>query len=277
MNKDVLQLMKNKFFKLSKSQKKISKYILDNYSKVAFMTAKELAKTTNVSESTVVRFAHALGFKGYPEFIDNLQENIKSKLTTVERLELYNDNNNKIMNLDIANIKKAIKNNPEENVKNVVNQLSNSKTIYILGLRSSEILADYLTYYLDLITNDTVIKKINNQRIFDTLVKINSKDTLVAIGFPRYSKMTLKALEYAESNNSTIVAITDSEVSPLTKFADYSLYADITMSSFIDSFVAPMSLINLLITKISMKNKDYVEEKFQKLEDVWNTFEIYNQ
>lgn len=249
MDKDVLQLMKNKFFKLSKSQKRISKYILDNYSKVAFMTAKELATITDVSESTVVRFANALGFKGYPEFIENLQENIKSKLTTVERLELYNNNNNKIMNLDIKNIKKAIKNNPEENVKNVVNQLSNSQTIYILGLRSSEILADYLTYYLDLITNDTVIKKINNQRIFDTLVKIDSKDTLVAIGFPRYSKMTLKALEYAESNNSTIVAITDSEVSPLTKFANFSLYADITMSSFIDSFVAPMSLINLLILR----------------------------
>jgi DNA-binding MurR/RpiR family transcriptional regulator len=282
MNSDVINLIESKYFSLSKSQKRISDYILDNYSKVAFMTAKVLAKNSNVSESTVVRFANALGFEGYPELIEALQENIKSKLTTIERFDLINENSNlkdkritnKIMQLDIQNIKSTINKNSKETIDKIVKELSNSQRIFILGLRSSKVLGSYLEYYLSLIFNETSVKEINPHSIFDSLVNLRSGDVLFAIGFPRYSKITIEALKYAKDNN-TIISLTDSKLSPLSDYSKYTLLADLSISTFINSLAAPMSIINSLVMAISLENKKTVHEKFKRLETVWDMYDIF--
>lgn len=282
-NLDVIKTIRNKYFKLSKSQKRISDYILSNYSKVAFMTAKVLAEKSNVSESTVVRFANALGFEGYPELIIALQENIKSKLTTIERFDLINEKTtedkqritNEIMQLDIQNIKSTINKNNKESIDKIVDELSNSNKIFILGLRSSKVLASYLEYYLSLIFYETHVKEINPHSIFDSLVNFNSGDVLFAIGFPRYSKITIEALKYAKDNDITIISLTDSQLSPLCEYSKHVLVADLSISTFINSLAAPMSLINSLIMAISLKNKTTVQEKFKKLENVWDKYDIF--
>jgi len=283
MNSDVISLIESKYFSLSKSQKRISDYILDNYSKVAFMTAKVLAQNSNVSESTVVRFANALGFEGYPELIEALQENIKSKLTTIERFDLINENSNlkdkkitnEIMQLDIQNIKSTINKNSVETIDNIVKELSNSQRIFILGLRSSKVLGSYLEYYLSLIFNETSVKEINPHSIFDSLVNLRAGDVLFAIGFPRYSKITIEALKYAKDNNITIISLTDSKLSPLSDYSKYTLLADLSISTFINSLAAPMSIINSLVMAISLENKKTVHEKFKRLETVWDMYDIF--
>lgn len=283
MDRNVIELIKKKYFNLSKSQKRISDYILENYSKVAFMTAKKLSENVQVSESTVVRYANALGFKGYPELIEALQENIKSKLTTIERFELVKENNEKIdktynkkiMQLDIENIKTSINQNDNETINLIVDELSKSKRIFILGLRSSKVLAGYLKYYLSLIFNDISVKEIESYNVFDDLVNLKEGDILFAIAFPRYSKLTLEALKYAKDNGITIIGLTDSNVSPIKKYSKHCLVAELSISTFIDSLVAPMSLINSLIVAISIKNKSSVQKKFEKLEKVWNKYDIF--
>lgn len=283
MDRNVIELIKKKYFNLSKSQKRISDYVLENYSKVAFMTAKKLSENVQVSESTVVRYANALGFKGYPELIEALQENIKSKLTTIERFELVKENNKKIdktynkkiMQLDIENIKTSINQNDNETINLIVDELSKSRRIFILGLRSSKVLAGYLKYYLSLIFNDISVKEIESYNVFDDLVNLKEGDILFAIAFPRYSKLTLEALKYAKDNDITIIGLTDSNVSPIRKYSKYCLVAELSISTFIDSLVAPMSLINSLIVAISIKNKSSVQKKFEKLEKVWNKYDIF--
>jgi len=282
MEKNVINLIKSKYFNLSKSQKRISDYILKNNQKVAFMTAKELSNESQVSESTVVRYAIALGFNGYPELIESIQDNIKSKLTTIERFDLSTSTNSKgedsfknIMRNDIENIRSTIKQNSQETIDLIADELAKSNRIYILGLRSSKVLANYLHYYISLIFNETFVKEVDSQNVFDDLVNLKPGDVLVAIAFPRYSKLTIEALKYAKDNNITVIALTDSSLSPLNEYSKYTLLADLSISTFIDSLVAPMSLLNLLITSISIRNKETVQQKFEKLEKVWDEYGIF--
>ena len=282
MEKNVINLIKSKYFNLSKSQKRISDYILKNHQKVAFMTAKELSNESQVSESTVVRYAIALGFNGYPELIESIQDNIKSKLTTIERFDLSNNNNLtgdetsiNVMRNDIKNIKSTIKQNSQETIDLIADELAKSNRIYILGLRSSKVLANYLHYYISLIFSETFVKEIEAQNVFDDLVNLKSGDVLVAIAFPRYSKLTIEALKYAKENKITVIALTDSSLSPLNEYSKYTLLADLSISTFIDSLVAPMSVLNLLITSISIRYKKTIQQKFEKLEKVWDEHGIF--
>ena len=282
MNENVINIIKNRYFHMSKSQKRISDYILNNSTKVAFMTAKALAKESEVSESTVVRFANSIGFIGYPELIDALQDNIKSKITTIERFDLSNDDdfqdeefNKSIMHYDIKNIKSAIKKNSNETIDLIADELSESNRIYILGLRSSKILSSYLSYYLSLMFSESFVKEIEAQNIFDDLVNLRQGDVLVAIAFPRYSKLTIEALKYAKDNKIIVIGLTDSYMSPICEYSKYTLFADLSISTFINSLVAPMSLINSIIMAISKKNKKTIQQKFEKLENVWDEYGIF--
>lgn len=278
---DLMKLIQLKFPRLSKGQKLIAEYILKHYDKAAFMTAAKLGQTVNVSESTVVRFANELGFSGYPKLQKALQEMIKTKLTSVQRIEISSDYMSEenvmksVLKADMENIRATLEKINDSTFENVVNALFKANRIYIVGYRSSQALADFLAFYLGLVLDN--VKLISNgvSDVFEQLLRVKEGDVVIGIGFPRYSSTTVEALRFAKSKNADVVAITDSLLSPLASTSDYSLIAQSNMASFVDSLVAPLSVINALIVAVGIREKQKVSETFETLENIWDEYNVY--
>lgn len=279
---DLMRMIQTKFSRLSKGQKLIAEYILKHYDKAAFMTAAKLGASVGVSESTVVRFANQLGYEGYPELQKALQELIKNKLTTAQRIELSNDfiipNNalKGVLKSDIENIRSTMEKINYEAFESTVNSILSSKKIYIVGLRSSAALADFLGFYLNLILDNVKIVSYGMSDIFEQMLSLGEGDCVIGIGFPRYAMRTVETLNYAKSRGADVIAITDSVLSPLATKADYVLIAESNMASFVDSLVAPLSVINALIIAVGLKEKDKISKTFTELEHVWQEYQIYS-
>ncbi|NCC87400.1 MAG: MurR/RpiR family transcriptional regulator [Clostridia bacterium] len=269
---------------LSKSHKKIASYILEHYDKAAFMTAATLGKTVDISESTVVRFATQLGFEGYPELQKTLQEMIKNKLTAIQRMEVTSvnmmDENalDKVLSSDIDMIRSTLENISKENFKLAVEAINKAKKIYILGVRSSASLASFIAFYFNLVYDQVeLVDSESASGIFEKIFKITSDDVCIAISFPRYSKQTINALQFIHSKGARVVAITDSNSSPIVQFSDYILVAKSNMASFVDSLVAPLSVINALIVAVTLEKKEEVFKNFSELESVWEKYQVYEK
>lgn len=281
-NIDLIKLMQQNFARLSKGQKLIAEYIMENYDKAAFMTAAKLGETVGVSESTVVRFADTLGYNGYRELQNELQEVIKNKLTTVQRISLVDDYSNKgnllkkVFKKDMSNINKTIDEIDYEIFQDAVNEILNSEKVYVLGLRSSSFLAGYLGFYLNFILENVTVVTAGPSDIFEQLLKVTNKDIVIGISYPRYSTRTLEALNYVKRKGCKVIGITDSLISPAAQISDITLLASSNMVSFVDSLVAPMSLINALVIAIGMEKKDDITRYFESLEDIWRKHSVYN-
>ena len=279
---DLMKLIQMKFPRLSKGQKLIADFILKNYDKAAFMTAAKLGDSVGVSESTVVRFAIELGFSGYPKLQKALQELIKNKLTSVQRLELSNDYACEenvlrgVLKSDIENLRVTLEKISQDNFNSVVNEIFKAKTVYIVGLRSSSAIAEFLGFYLRLIVQDVRVVSHNISNIFEQMINCGEDDLVIGIGFPRYALRTINGLEFAKERGAKVVAITDSNVSPLATVADYTLIAQSNMASFVDSLVAPLSVINALIIAIGIREKDKITSTFYELEELWKSYDIYS-
>lgn len=283
-NKDIIKNIKERYSSFSKGQKKIADYIFENSDKVAYMTANKLADTVGVSDSTVVRFAVEIGFPGYPEFLKTLRELVSTQLTAVQRMEIASSNFTgedvleKVINSDIDKLKKTLLNINKEDFNKAVETIINAKTIYILGVRSSASLAGFLGFNFNLMFDNVKLIHTNSvSEMFEQLLNVGKDDVVIGISFPRYSRRTVKALQYAKSCDAKIVAITDSKMSPLTACADYSLIARSDMASFADSLVAPLSLINAIIVAIAMNKTEEISETFNKLENIWDEYEVYDK
>lgn len=280
--KDLMRLIQLKFPRLSKGQKLIAEYILKHYDKAAFMTAAKLGITVNVSESTVVRFANELGFSGYPKLQKALQELIKTKLTSVQRIELSNDYIGEenalksVLKADMENIRATLEKINSNTFEDVINVIFKAKRIYIIGLRSSLALSDFLGFYLNLILDNVKVVAPGVSDIFEQLLRIGEGDLIIGIGFPRYSARTIEALKYSKNRGAEVVAITDSLLSPLASNADYALIAQSNMASFVDSLVAPLSVINALVVAVGLREKEKISETFETLEDIWEDYNVYN-
>lgn len=279
---DLMRIIQIKFPRLSKGQKLIAEYILKHYDKAAFMTAAKLGISVGVSESTVVRFANELGFSGYPKLQKALQELIKNKLTTVQRIELSNafiseENSLKaVLKSDMENIRVTLEKINHKIFDEVVNSIFAAKRIYIIGLRSSTALSEFLGFYLNLILDNVHVINCGMSDIFEQIINISSDDILIGIGFPRYAARTIEALSFAKSRNTKVVAITDSLLSPLATEADYTLIAQSNMASFVDSLVAPLSVINALIVAVGLREKETISKTFSDLEDIWEEYRVYS-
>lgn len=281
-NEDLMRTIQLKFPRLSKGQKLIAEYILKHYDKAAFMTAAKLGISVGVSESTVVRFANELGFSGYPKLQKALQELIKNKLTTVQRLELSNDYISEenalkgVLKADMENIRATLEKINQKTFEEVVNEILKAKRIYIIGLRSSTALADFLGFYLNVILDNVKVVGYGISDIFEQMISVGEGDLVIGIGFPRYAVKTIQALEFAHKRNASVVAITDSLLSPLAGKADHTLIAQSNMASFVDSLVAPLSVINALIIAVGLMEKDKIASTFKSLEDIWEEYQIYS-
>ncbi|WP_297439448.1 MurR/RpiR family transcriptional regulator [uncultured Clostridium sp.] len=280
-SQDLMKVIQTKFPKLSKGQKLIAEYILTNYDKAAFMTAAKLGISVGVSESTVVRFAIELGFTGYPKLQKSLQELIKNKLTTVQRLELSSDfireeNPLKgVLKADIENIRATLEKINHSDFEQIVDDIFRAKRIYIVGLRSSMALAEFLGFYLGLILDNVKVVSSGMSDIFEQMINIGEGDVVIGIGFPRYATKTIDALAFAKSRNAKAIAITDSLISPLATNADCTLIAQSNMASFVDSLVAPLSIINALVISIGMREKEKITRTFEDLEGIWKDYNVY--
>ena len=283
-NKNEVNLMekiKNRYYRLSKSQKMIANYILNHYDKAAFMTASQLGETVEISESTVVRFANALGYSGYPKLQKALQELIKTKLTTVQRLELSDSQITQdsiiedVIKSDIDSIQATINELNKEEFSKIVDVINKAKNIYIIGFRTSTVLAEFLGFYLNLILDNVRVVRYGVSDIYEQLIHITNEDIVIGISFPRYSKKTTQMLEFVSEKDAQVIAITDSDLSPLIEYSDYKLIAYSNMVSFVDSLVVPLSLMNALIVSIGMGKREYITKKFEDLESIWERYEIY--
>lgn len=279
---DLMRTIQIKFPRLSKGQKLIAEYILKHYDKAAFMTAAKLGVSVGVSESTVVRFANELGFTGYPKLQKALQELIKNKLTTVQRIELSNDFVSEesalkgVLKSDMENIRATLEKINHKTFEDVVNSIFTAKKIYIIGLRSSTALAEFLGFYLGLISENVKVVGYGISDIFEQMINVTGDDLVIGIGFPRYAARTIESLAFAQSRGAKVVAITDSLLSPLAARADYTLIAQSNMASFVDSLVAPLSVINALIIAVGLREKEKISSTFTDLENIWEEYQVYS-
>lgn len=284
MNKDVISKIEDASRSFSKGQKHIAKYILENYDKAAFMTASKLGGAVGVSESTVVRFAADLGYDGYPAMRKALQEMIKNKLTWVQRMEVSRDiikSENALTNTmtsDAERVRLTLEGMDREEFRRAAQAIVDAKNIYIVGSRSSMALAQYLSFYLNYIfPNVNVVNEVSASDIFEQIMRIGEGDILIAISFPRYSTRTLRAMRFASDKGATILGITDSPDSPVAAISQIRLYAKTGMLSFVDSLVAPLSLINAIIIESAALCGDNLAENFANLEKVWATYNVYEK
>lgn len=280
-SKQLISSIQSQYPRFSKGQKLIAKYILENYDKVAFMTACKLGDTVGVSESTVVRFANALGYSGYPKLQDALQELIKNKLTTVQRVEMakeYNDDSvilNKVLKSDIDNIRTTLEEIDENAFEESSKQLLKAKKIYILGMRTSFAIAQYLGFYLNIILDNVQIIRMDMGDAFEQVVRVGEGDVVLAISFPRYSKKSYQIVKYAKEKGAHIISLTDSLFAPVASLADNTLLVKSNMASFVDSLVPALSIANALIISVGMKEKEDIKKCFDDLEQIWEKYSVY--
>lgn len=284
MAADIAQRIRNIYSTLSKGHKKIANVILNDYDKAAYLTASKLGGLVGVSESTVVRFAGELGFEGYSEFQHAVQELVRIKLTPNQRIEVTKqrigraDVLESVIESDINKIRYTLDNLDRDVFNKSVDAILGARTIYVTGARSTESLARLLSYNLSLIfDNVRFINPTSSAEVFEQMYSIGEEDTVVAFSFPRYSSKIVNAVKFARHNSAKVVAFTDSDISPLAEYANYLIAAQSDMASFMDSLVAPLSIINAIIVEITRRKEKEIRARFDTLEKIWDEYEVYTK
>ena len=280
---NLLSRMNTQYHKFSKGQKKLVSYITDNYDKAAFFTAAKLGETVGVSESTVVRFAIHLGYKGSPEFQKALEELVRNKLNSIQRMEVtygrvpQSEILDTVLRADIEKIKLTMENIDHNAFELAVETILEAKSIYIVGIRSCAPLASFLGFYFNLLFDNVHLMHTNSSsELFEQMIHISKDDVIIGISFPRYSMRTLKALEFANNRNAKVITLTDSIHSPMNLYSSCNLIARSDMASIVDSLVAPLSVINALVVALCMRKQREVTATLEDLEKIWDEYQVYN-
>ena len=277
---ELLQRLNHSGKRLSKSHRRIAECIVTHYDKAAFMTASKLGEYVGVSESTVVRFAAALGYDGFPQLQKALQELIRHRLTATQRLEMTGDMGhaqvlNKVLKTDFQNIRTTLDELDLATFDAVIESILQARNLYVLGLRASAPLAEFFGHYLNFIFPNVHTVTSGVSDVFEQIARISDEDVLIGISFPRYTSHTVKAMKFARSRGATLIAITDGPLSPLHAEANLCLMAKSDMASFVDSLAAPISLINALIVALSQRRRTQVTDYFDKMENIWSEYRVY--
>ena len=281
---ELLKKIDERYAKLSKGQKKLADYIREDYDKAAFLTAAKMGEVVGVSESTVVRFATTLGYKGYPEFQKALEELVRTKLNSIQRMKVtygrisHGEILDSVLQSDIEKIKLTMASIDHNTFEQAVDTILNARKIYVVGIRSCAPLASFLSFYLNLICED--VKAVNtnsSSEIFEQLIRIGEEDVIIGISFPRYSMRTLKALEFASNRKAKVITLTDSVHSPMNLYSSCNLIARSDMASIVDSLVAPLSVVNALVVALCMKKQKEVVATLERLEQIWDEYQVYSK
>ena len=277
---DMIDRLNQSGKRISKGHRKIAQYIVEHYEKAVFMTASKLGESVGVSESTVVRFASAMGYEGYPQLQRSLQELVSHRLTANQRFEMSTEIDPSqalsiVLKSDMQNLRATLEQLDTAVFEDVVKRLLSARAIYVMGLRSAAPLAQFMGYYLNYIFDNVHLVSSGATDVFEEISKLKENDVLVGISFPRYSTRTLEAMRFAKRCGAQVVAITDGPMSPLADMADATLTARTDMASFVDSLAAPLSLINALLVALGLHRKEALKEHFRQLESIWETYEVY--
>ena len=280
---ELLGRMEERRSQMSKGQKRLADYVSKNYDKAVFLTAAKLGEVVGVSESTVVRFATQLGYKGYPGFQKALEELVRNKLNSIQRMEVtygrisQSEIIEAVLHSDIEKIKLTLEAIDQKAFDLAIDTLLNAKRVYVIGIRSCAPLASFLSFYLNLVCeNVTLVNTNSSSEIFEQLIRINEEDVIVGISFPRYSMRTLKALEFASNRKAKVITLTDSVHSPMNLYSSCNLIARSDMASIVDSLVAPLSVINALVVSLCMKKQLEVVTTLETLEKIWGEYQVYS-
>lgn len=279
---DVLRRISEQYDKMSKSHKAIANFISAHYDQAVFMTAAKLGETLGISESTVVRFANRVGYAGYPEFQRALEECVQGKLSSIQKMDAKYGRSTQsevltsVITADIEKLQHTIDHLDPAAFESAVDTILAADTIYIMGLRSNEPLAEFLHFYLNMIRGGVVLLKTTSvSETFEQMIRINEKDCFIGISFPRYSMRTLKAMEFASDRNAKVIAVTDSTHSPMSLYSSCNLLARSDMVSIVDSLVAPLSVINALVVALCLRCPQEVRHNLEMLEETWNNYQVY--
>lgn len=279
---DIVTRMNQNFAQMSKSHKKIASYIMDHYDTAVFMTAATLGKEIGISESTVVRFAAGLGYDGYPEFQKALEEWVKSKWNSLQQMGAKYGNSSQseiltsVIRADMEKMEDTIHNLDPAAFETAVSSILEAKHVYVIGLRSCEPLASFLSFYLSMIRGDVMqLKTTSTTELFEQMIRVSDEDVVIGISFPRYSMRTLKAMEFANDRNAKVITITDSVHSPMNLYSSCNLLARSDMVSIVDSLVAPLGVINALVVALCVKAPEQASKNLKDLEEVWANYQVY--
>ena len=280
---ELLARIEDRQGQFSKGQKRLADYVVENYDKAVFLTAAKLGEVVGVSESTVVRFATQLGYKGYPGFQKALEELVRNKLNSIQRMEVtygrisQSEILETVLHSDIEKIKMTLEAIDQKTFDLAIETILNAKRIYVVGIRSCAPLASFLSFYLNLVCeNVTTVNTNSSSEIFEQLIRINEDDVIIGISFPRYSMRTLKALEFASNRKAKVITLTDSVHSPMNLYSSCNLIARSDMASIVDSLVAPLSVINALVVALCMKKQQDVVMTLETLEKIWGEYQVYS-
>lgn len=284
MDVNIITKINQNYATFSKRQKLIADFVLTNFSKAANMTAAKLAEKVGVSESTVVRFATELNYPGYPEFVNAISEYMRSESSLIKRMESLStvienkDTLDIVMDSDIDNLKKSMAKIDKEQFSKAVDAVLNAKKIYILGVRSSACLASFAGFYFNMLFDNVRLVHTNSvSEMFEQILRVDENSVVFGISFPRYSKRTVKAMEFSKNRNATVIALTDSKKSPIAPYADYLITANSEMVSFVDSLVAPFSVLNAFVVELAMRKKGELITNFEHLEKIWEEYQVYDK
>ena len=284
MKSNLISAITERMPTLSKGQKRIARFILEHYDSAAFMTANKLGREVQVSESTVVRFATELGYDGYPRLQKAMQELVRSKLTSLQRMEITRSRMrddevlDNIMACDIANVRQTLDEMPREVFNAAVDAIVNARRVYIFGAGSCRALANFIAYYLKMLLVDIhLIYTSSETEIFEEMLHIDERDAIIGVSFPRYSSKAVKAMHFAHSRGAKVIAITDTPASPIAELASYLLLAHSDMATVVDSLVAPLSVINALSVAASLRKMDSVTQTLTELEELWDQYDVYQK
>jgi DNA-binding MurR/RpiR family transcriptional regulator len=281
MNKDdVFQYLKENYDQLTESQKIIGKYVLDNYRDVAFMSAIELGNKVGVSDSTIIRFTRTIGFNGFSEFKNNIRQSIKNYDPPYKRLSKnisnFNEENNLIMQIgksDLNNLEDFLLNIETKKIEEAVEAIYEARTIFLMGTRSSGLIIDFFAFHLRRMGFTVIQITKNGLANVEKLTSINQNDLLIASSFPRYSKPTYKGVMLAKKKGAKVLTITDNNLKSISIKSDIVFSLNIENSTFFNSYIVPMELINILIMSVLEKDKKRI---YKNLKDHIEALEIFD-
>lgn len=280
-NNDVFAKISREQASLSKSHKKIAKYLIANREAAPFLTASRLAQNAEVGEATVIRFATVLGYRGYPDLQRHLQEALQKKLTSAEVLKRTTDGTEKsketvqeVLTDDVLNLKTTMEQISPEEFEAVVTDLIHADRIYIVAYRSAASIGSYLAFYLDLVLQNTELIE-EADGVSEHLLDITKNDVVLGLGFARYTKRTVEVMKYVKARGANTIVMTDHLLSPLYPYGNKHLITATEINSFIDSFAAPMSVASALITALTRSEHKKVAKRLEELETLWETFDVF--
>jgi len=284
MNQDILSVLQSNAYRFSKGQRAIAAYITEAYDKAAFMTANKLGKTVGVSESTVVRFAMELGFSGYPQMQKAMQDMVMNRLTSVQRMEVANDRIgdqdvlSMVIQSDIEKLRQTAETVSRDDFKAAVEAILSARRVYIMGTRSTSVLASFLGHYLrHMLDSVHVVTSSGASEMFEQIIGVNAQDVVIAFSFPRYSTATFKGAQFCQKTGAKVIGVTDSLLSPLGRSSDHVLLCKSDMISLVDSLTAPFSIANALIVAIAARRERELQKTFSSLEQVWEEYQVYEK